>query len=78
MTLGLSIVACDASGISEVTGHRQEGLIFRTGLRWALRHPEEMRRMGDAARLRQREFTEKQMIEGTLAMEKAKREIPLS
>ncbi len=75
MSVGLPIVASDASGIPEVIRHGVEGLIFRNGdscdlmekLRWALRHPDEMKRMGAAARARQKEFTEEKMIAGTLA-----------
>jgi glycosyltransferase involved in cell wall biosynthesis len=74
MAAGLPIVASDASGIPEVIRHGVEGLIFRNGdscdlmekVRWALRHPEEMRRMGAAARERQKKFTEEKMVEGTL------------
>jgi glycosyltransferase involved in cell wall biosynthesis len=79
MAAGLPIVTSDASGIPEVIRHGREGLIFRKGdscdlmekLRWALRHPQEMRRMAAAAQERQREFTEEQMVEETLrAMER--------
>lgn len=74
MAAGLPIVASDASGIPEVIRHGEEGLIFRNGdscdlmekVRWALRHPEAMQRMGAAARERQKEFTEESMIAGTL------------
>jgi glycosyltransferase involved in cell wall biosynthesis len=87
MAAGLPIVTSDASGIPEMIRHGVEGLIFRNGdscdlmekLRWALRHPEEMRRMGEAARERQKEFTEELMIAGTLAcIEKLERGVPLS
>lgn len=71
MACGLPIVTSNASGIPEVLHHHIHGLVFKVGdscdllesIRWALRHPDEMRAMAENAKTRAQEFTEEKMIQ---------------
>lgn len=71
MAAGLPIITSDASGIPEVIYHRVHGLVFRTGdscdllesIRWALKHPDEMKNMAKNASERAQDFTEERMIQ---------------
>ncbi|ESA38660.1 group 1 glycosyl transferase [Leptolyngbya sp. Heron Island J] len=71
MASGLPIITSDASGIPEVILHQLHGLVFRTGdscdllesMRWALKHPDDMRTMAHQAYERAQDFTEEKMIQ---------------
>jgi glycosyltransferase involved in cell wall biosynthesis len=70
----LPIVSASAGGIPEVIQGGVHGLLSRPGdssdlleaIRWALRHPDEMREMGRKAKVRAREFSEDKMLQQTL------------
>lgn len=74
MARRVPIVASDVGGIPEVIRHGVHGLIVRAGdscdlleaLRWALRHPQEMKTMASAAEQRVREFSQERMIRETV------------
>jgi glycosyltransferase involved in cell wall biosynthesis len=76
MACGVPVVASDAGGIPELVTHREHGVICRSGdsaalleaLRWALRNPDEMKRMADNARCRAAQFPEQRMIDETLGL----------
>lgn len=71
MACELPIITSNASGIPEVLHHRTHGLVFRAGdscdllesIRWALRHPDDMRAMAENAKTRAQDFTEEKMIQ---------------
>lgn len=73
MASGLPIVTSSASGIPEVIENKVHGLTCRVGdscdllesIRWALKHPQDMQEMAQAAKLRVQEFTEDKMISET-------------
>lgn len=75
MAHGLPIVASDASGVPEIIEDKVQGLLFHAGdscdlletLRWALRHPEEMKETATNAELRAQDFPKKKMVKETLA-----------
>ncbi len=74
MAFGLPTIASDATSIPEVIKNKVQGLIFRAGdscelletLRWALRHPEKMKKMAENAKLRAQDFSEEKMVKETL------------
>jgi glycosyltransferase involved in cell wall biosynthesis len=76
MAAGVPVVTSAASGIPELVTDRENGVLFRPNdpcdfleaLRWALRHPEAMARMGEAGRARAREFTEEKMLRQTFEL----------
>ncbi|MFG6093967.1 glycosyltransferase family 4 protein [Leptothoe sp. ISB3NOV94-8A] len=71
MASGLPIITSNASGIPEVIHHQIHGLVFRTGdscdllesVRWALKHPDEMKQMANNACDRAQNFTEEKMLQ---------------
>ena len=76
MMAELPVVVSDASGIPEIITSGVTGLLFRTAdredllekLRWALRHPSEMRQMAERARAGLSEHDESRMVDQTLAL----------
>jgi glycosyltransferase involved in cell wall biosynthesis len=76
MAHNLPIVSSDACGIPELIKDREQGLIFRTAdscdlletLRWALRHPDQMKDMAINAKLRAQDFSEERMTSETLKL----------
>jgi glycosyltransferase involved in cell wall biosynthesis len=74
MAHGLPIIASDATSIPEIIENKLQGLLFRTGdscelletLRWALRHPEKIKKMAENAKLRAQDFSEAKMVKETL------------
>jgi glycosyltransferase involved in cell wall biosynthesis len=76
MAHNLPIVSSDACGIPELIKDREQGLIFRTAdgcdlletLRWALRHPDQMKEMAINAKLRAQDFSEERMTSETLKL----------
>ena len=69
MVWNLPIIASATNGIPEVIKHQVHGLLTRTGdscdlleaIRWALRHPQQMKKMAKRAKLRVKEFSETKM-----------------
>ncbi|MDR3567105.1 MAG: glycosyltransferase family 4 protein [Syntrophobacteraceae bacterium] len=76
MTLGLPIVASNASGIPEVVENGIHGLLYGVGdcrelltsIRWALHHTEEMKSMAENGRVRARKFSAERMESETLGL----------
>ncbi len=74
MAVGLPVVTTDASGIPEVITHKKHGLFcrkkdataFAQEVIYALDHPDEMKRMAQAAYGRVQEFSEPEMVNQTL------------
>ncbi len=72
----LPVISTSASGISEIVTHGEHGLLCRPGdscelleaIRYALRHPREMRHLAANAYNRAATFSEQQMIEETLSL----------
>ncbi|OUL36827.1 glycosyl transferase family 1 [Nostoc sp. T09] len=74
MAYGLQIITSDASSIPETIKHKVHGLLFRTGdscnllenIRWALKHPKEMKEMSHNAKLHIiNDFSEDKMMKET-------------
>ena len=65
-----------AGGIPELVTHGEHGVVCRAGdsadlleaVRWALRHPDAMRRMAHNARRRAADFPEQRMTDEMLAL----------
>jgi len=76
MAARLPLVTTNASGISEVIEHNKHGIVCRKedscdlleGIRYALRHPEEMERLALNAELRVKDFSEEKMVGQTLEL----------
>lgn len=76
MAHGLPIVTSDASGIPEIVEDKVHALMFRTGevcdllevIRWALRHPDDMQKMGQKAAVHVQSFSEEKMVKETLGV----------
>lgn len=76
MSAGLPIVSSDTSGIPEVIESGVHGVLYPArdraalagALRWALLNPESMRRMGQRAMDRARDFSEERMCDQTLSL----------
>lgn len=76
MAIGVPVVATGVNGIPEIVEHAVEGLLVREGdscdlletLRWALTHPEKMRKMRDRAAMKVQRFSEEKMTAETLKL----------
>jgi glycosyltransferase involved in cell wall biosynthesis len=74
--MDLPVVAADSTSIPELITHRKEGFLVRMedpcdlmeGIRWALRHPVEMREMALNARKRAEQFSAMRMMDETFAL----------
>jgi len=74
MAYGLPVVTSDGGSLPELVVHEEHGILFESGnggdleakVRWALRHPEEMRRLAANAQQRAAEYSPERMNHETL------------